>query len=124
MLKAVLDSLSISTVDLIANNSGGAVAQLFVTHYSQRVRTLLLTNCDTEPDSPPAAVLPVIELARAGKFADEWLVPWLAGKGLARSEKGLGGQRYANPAHPTDEAIEGYLGPPVRSLQRKALHTA
>ena len=37
-----------------------AVAQLFVTRYPERVRTMLLTNCDVEPDSPPPAVLPVI----------------------------------------------------------------
>jgi len=69
-------------------------------------------------------VLPVIELARAGKFADQWLVPWLADKALARSEKGLGGQCYANPAYPSDEAIETYLTPLVRSPKRKALTNA
>ena len=124
MLAALLDGLSIGTVDLIANDSGGAIAQLFLVRYPERVRTLLLTNCDTEPDSPPAAVLPVIELGRAGRFADEWLVPWLADKRLARSEKGLGGQCYADPAHPTDEAVETYLRPLVDSDQRKALTNA
>lgn len=120
MLVQFLDKLSISTVDIVANDSGGAVAQLFVSRYPKRVRTLLLTNCDTEPDSPPAAVLPVIELARAGKFADQWLVPWLTDKTLARSEKGLGGLCYTNPTHPTDQAIETYLRPLVSSPQRKA----
>jgi pimeloyl-ACP methyl ester carboxylesterase len=124
MLAQLLDKLSVSTTDIVANDSGGAIAQLFVARWPQRVRTLLLTNCDTEPDSPPAAVLPVIELARAGKFADEWLVPWLSDKSLARSEKGLGGQCYGNPAHPTDEAVNMYLGPLVSSPQRKALTNA
>ena len=120
MLVQLLDRLSIFTVDVIANDSGGAIAQLLVARHPQRVRTLLFTNCDTEPDSPPAAVLPVIELARAGKFADEWLVPWVADKTLARSANGLGGQCYADPAHPTDEAIETYLSPLVSSPRRKA----
>jgi haloalkane dehalogenase len=120
MLVQFLDNLSIPAVDIIANDSGGAIAQLFVTRYPERVRTLLLTNCDTEPDSPPPAVLPVIELARKGRFADEWLVPWVADKALARSEKGLGGQCYADPNHPTDEAIEAYLCPLVSSPLRKA----
>jgi haloalkane dehalogenase len=124
MLAQLLNKLSIPSADIVANDSGGAIAQLFVTRYPDRARSLLLTNCDTEPDSPPPAILPVIELARAGKFADEWLVPWLADKALARSEKGLGGQCYANPAHPTDEAIETYLGPLVSSPQRKALTNA
>jgi haloalkane dehalogenase len=124
MLVEFLNKLSISAVEIVANDSGGAIAQLFVTRYPERVRSLLLTNCDTEPDSPPPAVQPVIELALAGKFADERLVPWLSDKALARSEKGLGGQCYANAAHPTDEAIETYLGPLVSSPQRKALTNA
>jgi haloalkane dehalogenase len=110
--------------NLVANDSGGAVAQLLVAQHQARVRTLLLTNCDTEPDSPPAAVLPVIALAREGKFADAWLAPWLADKTLARSEKGLGGLCYFDPSHPTDEAIDYYLGPLVSSPSRKALTNA
>jgi haloalkane dehalogenase len=124
MLEQLLDKLSMSEVDIVANDSGGAIAQLFVARHPERVRSLLLTNCDTEPDSPPPAVLPVIQLARAGRFADEWLVPWLNDKALARSEKGLGGQCYANPAHPTDEAIDTYLTPLVSSRERKALTNA
>ncbi len=120
MLVALLDSLSIKSVDVIANDSGGAIAQLLVAWHPWRVRTLLFTNCDTEPDSPPPALLPVIELARAGKFADEWLVPWVADKFLARSEKGLGGLCYSNAGNPTDEAIDYYLGPLVSSPLRKS----
>lgn len=71
MLAALLDSLSIPVVDLVANDSGGAVAQLFVIRHPKRVRTLLLTNCDVETDSPPPALLPVIEVARAGTFVDK-----------------------------------------------------
>lgn len=120
MLAALLDSLSIDAVDLIANDSGGAVAQLFVLRYPHRVRTLLLTNCDVEPDSPPAALLPVLEMARAGTFADTWLAPWVADKALARSAAGLGGMTFTYPSNPTDEAVDYYLGPLVSSPQRKA----
>jgi len=120
MLASLLDQLSIQTVDLVANDSGGAVAQIFVTRYPQRVRTLLLTNCDVETDSPPPALLPVIAMARAGTFADQWLAPWLADKVLARSPQGIGGMTYSDPANPTDEAIECYLAPLVSSPQRKS----
>jgi len=121
MIAALLDTLSIPGVDLIASDSGGAVAQLFVTRHPKRVRTLLLTNCDAETDSPPPALLPMVAQARAGVFVDQWLVPWLADKSLARSPKGIGGMCYADPAHPTDGAIEDYFGPLVRSPERKAL---
>jgi haloalkane dehalogenase len=121
MLVALLDSLSISAIDLVANDSGGAVAQLFVARHHERVRTLLLTNCDTEYDSPPAALKPVIELSRTGTFVDQWLAPWLADKTLARSSEGIGEMCYADAAHPTDEAIEYYWTPLTSSQRRKAL---
>jgi haloalkane dehalogenase len=121
MLAALLDSLSIPAVDLIANDSGGAVAQLFVLRYPQRVRTMLLTNCDVEPDSPPPALKPVLDLSREGKFADAWLAPWVADKSSARTPEGLGGLTFTYPENPTDEAIDQYLAPLVSSPQRKAL---
>jgi haloalkane dehalogenase len=119
MLLALLDQLSISTVDLVANDSGGAVAQLLVARHPERVRTLLLTNCDVENDCPPAALLPVIEMARAGTWVDKWLAPWLADKELARSAQGIGGMTYSYPDCPTDEAIEYYFAPLVRSPRGK-----
>ena len=121
MLVALLDALGVARVDVVANDSGGAVAQLFMTRHRDRVRTLLLTNCDTEPDSPPPAMKPVLEMARAGTFADTWLAKWVADKKLARSAEGLGGMTYTYRAHPSDEAIDYYLGPLVASPERKAL---
>lgn len=121
MLVALLDTLAIDRVDLVASDSGGAVAQLLLVRHPQRVRTLLLTNTDTEPDSPPAAMQPVIELSRQGRFADEWLGRWLRDKALARSPEGIGGMCYADPAHPTDEAIYTYFSPLLSSPRRKAL---
>jgi pimeloyl-ACP methyl ester carboxylesterase len=44
MLVALLDTLAIPAVDLVASDSGGAIAQLFVARYLERVRTLLLTK--------------------------------------------------------------------------------
>lgn len=121
MLAAFLDALAIPSVDVVANDSGGQAAQLLLVRHPARVRTLLLTNCDSEIDSPPAALRPVIELSKEGRFVDEWLAPWLADKELARSEEGIGGSTYADATHPTDEAIEMYFGPMVSSPERKAL---
>jgi haloalkane dehalogenase len=121
MLATLLDSLSIPAVDLVANDSGGAVAQLFVLRYPQRVRTMLLTNCDVEPDSPPPALQPVLAAAREGKFAETWLAPSVANKSLARTKEGLGGQTFTYPENPTDEAIDQYLAPLVSSAERRKL---
>jgi pimeloyl-ACP methyl ester carboxylesterase len=125
MLAALLDKLAIATIDLVGSDSGGAIAQLFMVRYPARVRTLLLANCDVEPDSPPPKVVPVIELARAGKLADG-LVKWLADRSLARAE--LGAAAYSDPRHLTDEMIDVYWTPvvssPVRRAQYEAYHAA
>jgi pimeloyl-ACP methyl ester carboxylesterase len=124
MLATLLDQLHIDTVDIVANDSGGAVAQLFMTAHPQRVRTVLLTNCDVEPDSPPPAVLPVIEAARRGRFADEWLAPNVADKHFARSPKGLGGATFTYPERMADDTFDMYLQPIIATPQRKALADA
>lgn len=124
MLVALLDALSIQTVDLVANDSGGAIAQLFVTRHPERVRTMLLTNCDVENDSPPPAVLPVIALAREGKFATQTFLPQLADKAFARSAEGIGGQCFTYPDHPTDEAVDYYFQPLVANPRRIQLTDA
>jgi pimeloyl-ACP methyl ester carboxylesterase len=121
MIIALLDRLGIRQVDLIASDSGGAVAQLLLASSRERVRTLLLTNCDVETDSPPPALLPVIDLARAGTYPDLWLVPWVRDGRLARSPQGIGGMCYSDPQHPSDAAIGQYLRPLVESPARKAL---
>ncbi len=120
MLMALLDQLSVGKVDLVANDSGGAVAQLFAVQHPERVRSLLLTNCDVENDSPPPSLLPLIALARAGKFADQTFLPQLADKSVARSPQGLGGQCYSRPQELTDDTIDTYLAPLVSSSMRKA----
>lgn len=124
MLVTLLDALAVREADVIANDSGGAVAQLLLVRHPERVRSLLLTNCDTEIESPPAALLPVISLAREGRYPDEWLVPWRADPARARAPDGFGGMCYSDPSQPTDEAIETYFAPLVQTSRRKALTNA
>lgn len=122
MLVALLDALQIENADVVANDSGGQAAQILLARHPTRVRTLLLTNCDTEIDSPPAALAPVIALAREGKFVDQWLASWRANPTLARSAQGIGGMCYADPAHPTDEALEYYFAPLMNAQQKALTH--
>ena len=42
------DHLGLERFNLVANNTGGAVAQIVVAHLGERLSTLTLTNCDTE----------------------------------------------------------------------------
>jgi len=121
MLVALMDKLGLASVDLVANDSGGAVAQLLLATHPQRVRSLLLSNCDTAIDSPPPALLPVIALAKQGRFVDEWLGRWHADRALARSPDGIGGMCYADANHPSDEAIDTYFGPLLSTGRRRDL---
>jgi pimeloyl-ACP methyl ester carboxylesterase len=121
MLLALLDALGVERADVVANDSGGAVAQLLLARHPARVRSLLLTNCDTAQDSPPPAMRPVIALARQGRFVDDWLGHWRRDHTLARSAEGIGGMCYADPAHPTDEAIETYFAPLLASRRSREL---
>src|SRR6266446_3722023 len=45
MLIEVLDALKIDRVDVVGNDSGGGIAQIFAALNPERVRTLTLTNC-------------------------------------------------------------------------------
>ncbi len=121
MLLTLLDKLQVGTVDLIANDSSSAIAQLLAGHHPDRVRSLLLTNGDTEPDCPPKGVEPVIALARENKFPETMLVPILANKALARRPEDLGGACYSKPGNPTDEALDLYVVPLASTAERRAL---
>jgi haloalkane dehalogenase len=115
MMAAFMDALSIGTVDIVASDSGGQAAQIFVARHPERVRSLLLTNCDSEIDSPPPVLKPMIDLSKRGRFVEDVIVPWMKDPNLARMPQGLGGQCYANPANLTDEAIEMYFAPLVKT---------
>src|SRR5580704_13017071 len=46
MLTEFLDALKVDQVDIVGNDSGGGIAQIFAALYPQRVRSLTLTDCD------------------------------------------------------------------------------
>ncbi|MCH8617718.1 alpha/beta hydrolase [Undibacterium sp. TS12] len=125
MLVSLLDHLKVGKVNIIASDSGGAVAQLFAVRHPSRVRSMLLSNCDVEPDSPPATIQPVLDMARAGTLADE-TAKWLTDKAMARAT--FGKAVFHNPAGFADETIEYYVTPlvssPLRRQQYHAFHLA
>jgi len=116
MLKEVLDALRIDQVDLVGNDSGGGIAQIFAALNPGRVRTLTLTNCDTHDNWPPEAFKPFVEMTIAGGLRDT-LNAMLANKAIYRSPEALG-PAYERPENVSDEDIETYLRPLVRSDQR------
>jgi pimeloyl-ACP methyl ester carboxylesterase len=108
MLEELCWSLDLGQVDLVGNDTGGAVSQVFAARHPERVRTFTLTNCDIHENFPPEAFKPSIELAREGQFGP--LVAAMAGDlPTARSEVGFG-QGYEHPELLSDELINSYLG--------------
>jgi pimeloyl-ACP methyl ester carboxylesterase len=116
MLREFLDALNIDAVDLVGNDSGGGVAQIFAALNPQRVRSLTLTDCDAHDNWPPEAFKPFLSMAAAGGLRGT-LDAMLADKSVYRSPQALG-PAYEHPERVTDACIERYLRPLVRTDQR------
>src|SRR6185437_7358264 len=59
----------LTQVDLVGNDTGGAIAQIYAARHPERIRSLTLTNCDCEGNFPPPEFMPLIESARQGALA-------------------------------------------------------
>ena len=68
-LEAFCEALGLGQVDVIANDSGSAIAQIFAARHPERIRTLTLTNGDADGNYPPAEFRQVVEMAKAGVFS-------------------------------------------------------
>ena len=116
MLGEFLDALGVDKVDLIGNDSGGGIAQIFAARHPQRLRSLTLTDCDAHDNWPPAAFKPFLDMAAGGGLPGT-LQAMLSDKSIYRSPQALG-PAYERPNDVTDETIETYLRPFVRNVQR------
>ena len=116
MLTEFLDALKIDLVDLVGNDSGGGIAQIFAALYPERVRSLTLTDCDTHDNWPPEAFKPFLAMAADGGLRGT-LEAMLSDKSVYRSAQALG-PAYEHPERLSDESIETYLRPLVRTEQR------
>ncbi len=113
MLEAFLVALKIDAVDLVANDSGGGISQIFAAEHPERVRTLTLTNCDTHDNYPPPALAGFVELAKNGQIAatiqrvfDE-----------PEFGKSLLGTAYERPGDLSAETVAMYLQPWLASAE-------
>ena len=48
-----MESLDLDGVTLVGNDSGGAISQIVATNHPERLKRLVLTNCDLYEDFPP-----------------------------------------------------------------------
>jgi pimeloyl-ACP methyl ester carboxylesterase len=107
LLERFCAALDLDAIDLVANDTGGAVAQIFAAHHRERLRTLTLTNCDAHDEAPPASFEPTVQAARAGQLAPA-LVELAAHPDRAREALAQG---FEHPQQLPDETIGEYFAP-------------
>jgi pimeloyl-ACP methyl ester carboxylesterase len=120
MLAAFCDSLGLDQVDMVANDSGGGIAQIFAAHHPDRIRTLTLTNCDAHDNWPPKAAEPLWNAAMQGHLGD--IGRRLLGD-VDAARTGFANV-YEHPERISAETFQTYLAPlfadpqAIRNLER------
>jgi pimeloyl-ACP methyl ester carboxylesterase len=119
VLAELIDGLGLGQVDLVGNDTGGAICQVFAARYPDSLRSLTLTNCDTDGNFPPPEFVPLVELAREGK-----LVAGFAGVNADPASRAAGplAALYQDPAKVPDEVWREYYGTgssePLKDVER------
>jgi haloalkane dehalogenase len=114
MLAAFLDGRSIKQVDLIGNDTGGGVSQIFLSLYPERVRSLTLTNCEVHDLWPNVMLQQFYGALKAG-LVGELLKNVTRDPSLAAQLAAA----YENPESLSKESLEVYFDPFVDSEQRR-----
>ncbi len=108
-------ALGLDRIDLVANDTGGAIAQIFAARHPRRLRTLTLTDCDTADNLPPEAFKPMIDVAAAGNLAPAAVE--MVGDIKASAEVSFGSS-YQRLGQVDYEVIRSYLEPCLGTLER------
>jgi len=115
VLEDFCDALGLTSIDLVANDTGGAVAQVFAARHPQRLATLTLTNCDTSDNLPPEAFKPMVELAKAGNLAPSAVELFADLHAAAELSFGAG---YEHLDQIDPAVIRSYLEPCIGTMER------
>jgi pimeloyl-ACP methyl ester carboxylesterase len=115
MIVDLCQGLGLDQIDLVANDTGGAVAQIVAASHPELLRSLVLTNCDTEGNFPPQAFMPVVEAARRGETAS---LLTLAAADLAVARTTPLATGFEHPDKVPDEVWQAYLTPVGETIER------
>jgi pimeloyl-ACP methyl ester carboxylesterase len=107
MLEAFCQAMKLDQVDLVANDSGAGISQIFAARFPRRIRTLTLTNSDTHDNWPPSAFKPLVEAARQGQLGERGR-QMVADVKVARAAFA---RAYENPEAVSEETLRSYLAP-------------
>jgi pimeloyl-ACP methyl ester carboxylesterase len=108
-LVGFLDALGTDRVDLVANDSGVGIAQIFAVHHPSRLRSLVLTNGDVHDSWPPAEFAGFTDRVKAGELP-EIIQRFHTDHDAYRAPDGLGGA-YQLPDQVADADIDTYITP-------------
>jgi pimeloyl-ACP methyl ester carboxylesterase len=115
VLVELCDGLGLGQVDLVGNDTGGAICQVFAASHPDRLRSLTLTNCDTDGNFPPPEFAPFVEMAKRGEIAA--LLTGIAAD-PASWPTGPLAPLYNEPAAVPDEVWREYYVPIGETLDR------
>lgn len=116
MIAAFLDALGIERVDLVGNDTGAGISQIFAATYPTRVRTLTLTNCEAY-DLWPNSLLAGFYHGVATGVIPQAFKQMLGDNALACQQ--LGALVYEDAARCfSPEVVQVYLAPIVASEER------
>jgi pimeloyl-ACP methyl ester carboxylesterase len=108
------DALELTEVDLVANDTGGAVSQVFAAGHPERLHTLTLTNCEAHDNVPPKALLPGVLLARMGLYAR--IAPRLA-RDIPRARKRIFGLTYQDVTQLPEDIVRAWVEPQLGTAE-------
>jgi pimeloyl-ACP methyl ester carboxylesterase len=115
MISAFLDALEIDQVDLVGNDTGGGISQIFAATYPQKLRTLTLTNCEVHDLWPNTLLAGFYDGVAAG-VVPAGMKRMLTDVALAQQQ--LGALVYENAETFSAESVQVYLSPIVASDER------
>ena len=115
VVEGVCETAGLRSVDLVAHDTGGAVAQVFAARHSRRLRSLCLTNCETHDNVPPEAFKPTADLAASGALA-AGAEALLADPEAARAL--VFGSGYEDVTHLDLELLRSFLDPVLGTPER------
>ena len=102
------DALELTDIDVVANDTGGAITQVFTAGHPEWLHTLTLTNCEAHDNVPPKMLLPAVLLARMGLLAP--LASRLA-RDIPRARKRAFGSVYQDIANLPEDIARAWLEP-------------
>src|SRR5258708_2590968 len=114
MLSAFCEALGLDKVDVVANDSGAGIAQIFPARHPARIRSLVLTNGDVHDNLPPASFQRTRQAAAQGLLAPA-LHKMLVDLEFARTTFAPG---YEHPEQLSADMFQASLGPLVSNEQR------